>query len=216
MNKQTFQSRIFPIQVRMELPHTVFPTRVQLMWPYKFRSRRTTGSSMCDQDLGHLCRGRCIHTPGHFNYGIVQQSWGVLLFYLGVSRYCVGRLSCTICGSCGARVSATLQVFTPEWFLMAQLVDCGILEMRGMYWVFSLCGRIGLVKKRKCSWRKARERTTMDDTCDTPDDNTYFGAQRWQCNSWAKRISCAVRACEQTVLHKCVLWVGVLSTFLSS
>ena len=29
---------------------------------------------------------------------------------------------------------------------------------------------------------------------------------------WAKRISCAARACEQTVLHKCVLWVGVLST----
>ena len=131
MNKQTFQSRIFPIQVRMELPHAVFPTRVQLMWPYKFRSRRTTGSSMCDQDLGHLCRGRCIHTSGHSNYGIVQQSWSVLRFFLGVSRYCVGRLSCTICGSCGPRVPATLQVFTPEWFLMAQLVDCGILEMCG-------------------------------------------------------------------------------------
>ena len=25
--------------------------------------------------------------------------------------------------------------------------------------------------KKKCSWRKARERTTMDETCDTPDDN---------------------------------------------
>ena len=34
------------------------------------------------------------------------------------------------------------------------------------------------VKKVKCSWRKARKRTTMDETCDTPDDNTYFGAQR--------------------------------------
>ena len=31
------------------------------------------------------------------------------------------------------------------------------------------------MKKRKCSWKKARERTTMDETCDTPDDNTYFG-----------------------------------------
>ena len=30
------------------------------------------------------------------------------------------------------------------------------------------------MKKRKCSWRKARERTTMDETCDTPDDITYF------------------------------------------
>ena len=27
-----------------------------------------------------------------------------------------------------------------------------------------------LVKKRKCSWRKARERTTMDETCDRSDD----------------------------------------------
>ena len=36
----------------------------------------------------------------------------------------------------------------------------------------------GQVKKRMCSWRKARERTTKDETCDTPDDNTYFGAQR--------------------------------------
>ena len=25
---------------------------------------------------------------------------------------------------------------------------------------------------------EARERTTTDETCDTPDDNTYFGAQR--------------------------------------
>ena len=30
---------------------------------------------------------------------------------------------CRSCGSCRARVSATLQVFTPERFLMAQLVD---------------------------------------------------------------------------------------------
>ena len=29
------------------------------------------------------------------------------------------------------------------------------------------------VKKRKCSWKKARERTTMDETRDTPDDLTY-------------------------------------------
>ena len=46
-------------------------------------------------------------------------------------------LGLTPCGSCGARVSATLQVFTPEWFLMAQLVDWESLEMCGMYWVFS-------------------------------------------------------------------------------
>ena len=26
------------------------------------------------------------------------------------------------------------------------------------------------MKKKKCSGKKARERTTMDETCDTPDD----------------------------------------------
>ena len=47
------------------------------------------------------------------------------------------------CGRYDARVSATLQVSTPEWSLMTQQVNRGSLEMCGMYWVFSLCGRIG-------------------------------------------------------------------------
>ena len=53
------------------------------------------------------------------------------------------------------------------------------------------------MKKRKCSWRKARERTTMNETWDTKDDETYFEAQRClQNHAWssAKRIECAVRA----------------------
>ena len=29
------------------------------------------------------------------------------------------------------------------------------------------------MKKKKCSWRKARERTTVDKTCDTPDDKLF-------------------------------------------
>ena len=47
------------------------------------------------------------------------------------------------CGSCCARVSATLRVFTPQCFSMAQLIDQGSVEMCGMCRVFSLCGRIG-------------------------------------------------------------------------
>ena len=47
------------------------------------------------------------------------------------------------CGSCCARVSATLQAFTPEWFLIAEHVDWLSLEMCGMYWLFSLCDGIG-------------------------------------------------------------------------
>ena len=34
-------------------------------WPYRFRSRGTTGSSILDHDLGHLCRGRRIQMSGH-------------------------------------------------------------------------------------------------------------------------------------------------------
>ena len=39
------------------------------------------------------------------------------------------------------------------------------------------------VEKRKCPLRNARERTTTDETCDTPDDKTYFGTQRMICTS---------------------------------
>ena len=39
-------------------------------WPYRFRSRRTTGSSILDHDLGHLCRGRRIQMSGHSDFGI--------------------------------------------------------------------------------------------------------------------------------------------------
>ena len=45
------------------------------------------------------------------------------------------------------------------------------------------------MKKRKCSWRKARERTTMDETWVTPDDNTYL----------EHKDACKAR-CDQTVL----------------
>ena len=37
-------------------------------WPYRFRSRRTTGSSILDHDLGHLCRGRRIQMSGHSHW----------------------------------------------------------------------------------------------------------------------------------------------------
>ena len=40
--------------------------------PYKFRSRGTTGSSILDHDLEHLCRGRRIQTFGHSEFGILS------------------------------------------------------------------------------------------------------------------------------------------------
>ena len=38
-------------------------------WPYRFRSRGTTGSSIPDHDFGHLCRGRRIQMSGHSDFG---------------------------------------------------------------------------------------------------------------------------------------------------
>ena len=128
------------------------------------------------------------------------------------------------CGSCGARVSATLQVLTPEWSLMVQLVDWGSLEMCGMYGVFSellLLYRsscVFLCRRRKSEWgrwsaRGERQVRQPKMRHGTHQITTLFsGAQRWQCNSWAKRVVCAFRACEQTVLLRCMLWVGVLAT----
>ena len=40
--------------------------------PYKFRSRRTTESSMSAQDSGHPCRGRRIHKSGLSDFGFLS------------------------------------------------------------------------------------------------------------------------------------------------
>ena len=39
-------------------------------WPYRFRARGTTGSSILDHDFGHLCRGRRTQKSGHSDLGI--------------------------------------------------------------------------------------------------------------------------------------------------
>ena len=39
-------------------------------WPYRFRSRGTTRSSILDHDFGHVCRGRRIQMSGHSDLGI--------------------------------------------------------------------------------------------------------------------------------------------------
>ena len=39
-------------------------------WPYRFRSRGTTGSSILDHDFGHSCRGGRIPMSGHCDLGI--------------------------------------------------------------------------------------------------------------------------------------------------
>ena len=62
-------------------------------WPYRFLQRGTTGSSMLDHDLGHLCRGRRIQMSGHSDLGFFSKYVNIFHFYLGVSRYCVCCLS---------------------------------------------------------------------------------------------------------------------------
>ena len=37
-------------------------------WPYRFRSRGTTGTSILDHDFGHFCRGRRLQMSGHSDF----------------------------------------------------------------------------------------------------------------------------------------------------
>ena len=52
-------------------------------WPYRFRSRGTTGSSILDHDSGHSCLGRRIHTSGHSDFGIFHKFVSIIHFWPG-------------------------------------------------------------------------------------------------------------------------------------
>ena len=64
-----------------------FPSWLEHRCLYKFRSRGTTGSSMLDHDLGHLCRG------GHSEFGSFSTLGASSIFDLGVSWYCDARFA---------------------------------------------------------------------------------------------------------------------------
>ena len=49
-------------------------------WPYRFSSRGTPGSSILDNDLSHLCRGRRIQMSGHSDFGIFNNLWTSSIF----------------------------------------------------------------------------------------------------------------------------------------
>ena len=49
-------------------------------WPYRFRSRGTTGSSIQDYDLDFLCRGRRIQLSGQSDLGIFNNLWASSIF----------------------------------------------------------------------------------------------------------------------------------------
>ena len=50
------------------------------VWPYRFRSRGTTGSSILDHDFDHLCRVRRIQMSGHSDFGILNNLWASSIF----------------------------------------------------------------------------------------------------------------------------------------
>ena len=62
---------LFPLQVLFKRSQSVLP-RPASGRPYRFRSRRTAGSSMFDHDFDHFCRGRRIHISGLSDSGILS------------------------------------------------------------------------------------------------------------------------------------------------
>ena len=80
-----------PVQVPIERPQTVFPTRGQQVGDItNFVREEPQGLRCFDQDLGHLCRGRRVQKYGHSDF---EKFCSVSQSYLGVSRYYVGWLS---------------------------------------------------------------------------------------------------------------------------
>ena len=63
-------------------------------WPYKFLSRRTTGSSILDHDFGHLCFGWRIQKCGHSDW-IFLRTWCTFHFDLSLNGYCICCLTWT-------------------------------------------------------------------------------------------------------------------------
>ena len=67
------QFGVFSHPSSIKLLRIVFPiSNPANGWPYKFRSRGTTGSSKFPHDFGHLCRGRRIQISGHSDFGILS------------------------------------------------------------------------------------------------------------------------------------------------
>ena len=63
----------FPSHVSIGFSQIAFPIIVLPKDDHTDSSQRgTTGSSILDHDLGHLCRGRRIQMSGHSDLGIFQ------------------------------------------------------------------------------------------------------------------------------------------------
>ena len=151
---------------------------------------------------------------------IIQLIWiSRIIFDPWHSRKLFGLIPC---GSCRARVSATLQVFTPEWFLMALHVDWESLEMCMMYWVFlelimlsRLCCVFCYIDRRRSErvrWcARGKRQVTQRPTRMRHESNQMTrlcsGAQR--CNAirvtWAKLVVCVPRLWTDCAAQMCVV-----------
>ena len=131
--------------------------------------------------------------------------------------------------SCRARVSATLQGFHARVILdgaacrLGELGDAhdelGVLGRWPCCTGCAACSCVvveGRVTGRRWWARSDREVREQQRVRHVRHQmiRLFSGAQRWHCNpcdlSQARGVRSAL--CEQTVLHRCVLWVGVLST----
>ena len=95
MNEETFPIwKHSPNRTSIGSSQIAFPIIVLLKgWPYRWRSRGTTGSSILDHDLGHLCRGRRIQMSGHSDFGFFNNLWASSIFTWVLRWYCVCCLS---------------------------------------------------------------------------------------------------------------------------
>ena len=71
ITNEHYQFGTYPKPYFIERSQMAFPT---VVLPeddhYRFRSRGTTGSSILDHDLGHLCLGRCMQFSGRSDFGV--------------------------------------------------------------------------------------------------------------------------------------------------
>ena len=98
-------STLSPIQIPLEFLEQYVHQKLCKWMFVKFRSRRTTWSSMFEQDLDYFCLGRRIHISVYiyiWTFWLVnsEQLWSILHLFLNLCWYGVDCLSITIWQSC--------------------------------------------------------------------------------------------------------------------
>ena len=206
---------------------TVLLSRVEKNGTQCWRS--CSANNGCERDMMRENDEQFFWGTHYFPHlGLAAQSW--------VTSQKMLRVRCTVytlrtqaplCGSCHARVSATLQVFTQRVILDG--AACRLGEHGDVHDVLGVLGDdhvVPVVLRVLVSWYKEEWMREMMCSRWTASERTTkgwdMGHTRWQHLFWRTKMTlqsvwlepsawCAFHACEQTVLNRCVLWVGVLS-----